>query len=42
MVSVDQFVAFFDSLELTYTRGVRDLPEVDCLPDNIGTIIKKT
>jgi len=34
------FFAFFDTLELTYTLthaacGVHDLPQVDCLPDNI-------
>ena len=32
----------FDNLELNYKvtykhHGVRDLPQVDCLPDNIGT-----
>jgi len=40
MVSVDQFFAFFYTLELNYTltyasRGVRDLPQEDCLPDNL-------
>jgi len=32
--------AFFDTLKFTYTltytpRGVRDIPQVDCLPGNI-------
>jgi len=39
-VSVDQFFAFFDTLELNYThtyasREVRNLPQLGYLPDNI-------
>jgi len=39
-VSVDQFFFIFNNLKLNYTltyrpRGACDLPQFDCLPDNI-------